>query len=52
MRLLLALLVILAGLYLWQDYQDRMIEVNAYHCAVYGKMPDCQTPLPANQRLK
>ncbi len=36
---------------LWQDYELRMIEYNAHVCAVYGKMPDCKTPLPTKEQI-
>jgi len=28
------------------NYEYRLNEYNAHVCAVYGKMPDCQTELP------
>lgn len=28
-----------------KDYQVRMVEYNAHVCSVYGKQPDCKTPL-------
>lgn len=34
------------------DYPRREAELNRYNCAVYGKEPDCKTPLPESRRLK
>lgn len=40
------LLGIIYGLYrVVLDYNQRMIEYNTHACAVYGKQPDCKTPL-------
>jgi hypothetical protein len=46
---MIRVLLVLLGLWLvWiliADYQVRMIEYNAHVCSVYGKQPDCKTPI-------
>ena len=36
----------------WAIYKADMKEYDRANCAVYGKMADCVTPLPLNERLK
>ena len=52
--IILFVLIILAFLAVIKlsNYQGRMDEYNRHVCAVYGKEPDCRTPLPPDRRLK
>lgn len=38
-------LALVLAWYLIRDYMDRMQEVNANACRIYGYMPDCKTKL-------
>lgn len=51
-NILVGLLIILGMIIIFIIDEPRQKQINKYNCAVYGKMEDCKTPLPINQRLK
>lgn len=51
-NIILALVLTLIGIWIWIANIPYEKQYNKYQCAVYGKMEDCKTPLPINERLK
>ena len=45
MKYVLFILAVILACIILDDYQERIAEYNAHVCSVYGKMPDCKTPL-------
>lgn len=49
---ILGVLVALLFSYIYTVSRKNLTQYNAHVCAVYGKEPDCKTPLPEHRRLQ
>ena len=52
MKNIILITLAIAGFLLYKIREPELAEYNRHVCAVYGYYEDCETPLPAERRLK